>query len=63
MCAFTGFYVGEVAEHDGKRRTRFRPVDKFEIMSSGLYCLGKWTDAAPAADRPDRTDSDAAGRP
>ena len=51
MCAFTGFYVSEVAERDGKRRTRLRPVDKFATMSSGLYCLGKWTDAAPLADR------------
>jgi len=48
MCAFTGFYVGEVTERDGKRRTHFRPVDKFATMSSGLHCLGKWTDAAPA---------------
>jgi hypothetical protein len=51
-CAFTGFYVSEVADHDGKRRIRFRSADKFEIMSSGRYCLGTWTDAAPAPDRP-----------
>ena len=51
MCAFTGFYVGEEVERDGRRHTRFRPMDKFATMSSGLYCLGKWTDAAPAPAR------------
>jgi hypothetical protein len=52
MCALFGFYVSEVTERDGKRRTRFRPVDKFETMSSGRYCLGKWTDAAPVPGSP-----------
>lgn len=52
MCSFSGFYVSEAVEHDGKRQTTFRRVDKFGVMSSGLYCLGKWTNAAPAPVRP-----------
>jgi hypothetical protein len=55
MCSFSGFYVSEMADHDGRRQTNFRPVDKFDVMSSGLFCLGKWTDKAPIPTRPTET--------
>jgi hypothetical protein len=47
MCSYSGFYISEWAEHDGERQSTFRPVSKFGVMSSGLYCLGKWRHAAP----------------
>src|SRR5262249_45320260 len=50
-CSFSGFYVSEAADHDGRRQTNFRPVDKFDVMSSGLYCLGTWTHKAPSLPR------------
>ena len=52
MCSLSGFYVSEVADHDGKRQTNLRPVDKFDVMSSGDFCLGRWTNAAPKPARP-----------
>ena len=47
-CSLSGFYVSEVANYGGKRQTNYRPVDKFDVMSSGSYCRGRWTQAAPA---------------
>jgi hypothetical protein len=40
-CIFMGFYSNEPVNdaHDGWTETNFWPVDKFEIMSSGRYCL------------------------
>ena len=52
MCSFTGFYVSEAADREGQRQTNFRPVDKFDVMSSGLFCRGRWTHAAPSPSRP-----------
>jgi hypothetical protein len=41
ICYFSGFYIEEPASSgdEGGTETSFRPADKFEVMSSGHYCL------------------------
>jgi hypothetical protein len=52
-CFLSGFYVNKPANqtHDAWIETTFRPVDKFEIMSSGRYCLGDERSASDAEPR------------
>jgi hypothetical protein len=62
-CYFVGFYRNEPASgaNDGWSETHFWPVDTFEIMTSGRYCLGdekstprsKPNDALPICRRSD----------